>query len=445
MISKIKAKLSSDIHLTELLKGSTISFFFRIFGMGLGYVLTIMIARWYGAETLGLFVLSLTLLNIFATLAVFGFDNALVKLIAEFISTEKHTLVNEICKKSLIVTFFIGVLLSVVFFLSSIVFAKEFFQNEKLVIFFKIMSFGIVPLSIIRICSAVFRGFQDIIRYSFLENVAVYLLATIFLAIEFFVFHKLNPNTTIIIYVACLMIFMLICFFMAQGLKSEAFKIDIKQKGLNFKKIIKVSAPMLLTNSMAIVIQWTDIIMLGLFRSEVDVGIYSVVIKISGLANITLMSINSIAAPKFSSLYSRGDMNGLKNAVQSSTKMIFYSTLPIIMILTFFSSIILNFFGSDFIIGVTALWVLMFGQFINALTGPVGSLLNMTNKHVLFNKIILLCSALNIVLNYFMIQRYGITGASVATSISLILLNILPFFYVKYYYGFFSLNLLMKK
>ncbi|MCK4440884.1 MAG: polysaccharide biosynthesis C-terminal domain-containing protein, partial [Sulfurovaceae bacterium] len=178
--------------------------------------------------------------------------------------------------------------------------------------------------------------------------------------------------------------------------------------------------------------------------SEADVGIYSVVVKLVSLTSITLVAVNSIVAPKFSEFYSKGDMSGLKKVAQSSTKIIFFTTLPIIVILSLFPKFILGIFGEKFIIGVTALWILMFGQFINAVSGSVGYILIMTGKQILFNKIILLTSLLNIALNYILIYKYGIIGAAISTMISLSLLNILPFIFVRYYYGFYSFDFFKK-
>ena len=63
MLKKFKDKINSDLHLKELLKGSGISFAFKIIGMGFGYIFTILLTRNYGAKIMGIYALSLDFLS----------------------------------------------------------------------------------------------------------------------------------------------------------------------------------------------------------------------------------------------------------------------------------------------------------------------------------------------------------------------------------------------
>ena len=46
------------------------------------------------------------------------------------------------------------------------------------------------------------------------------------------------------------------------------------------------------------------------------------------------MSVNSIAAPKFSEIYASGDLELLKKIVKQSTKTIFWVSIPVLIIIT---------------------------------------------------------------------------------------------------------------
>ena len=92
----------------------------------------------------------------------------------------------------------------------------------------------------------------------------------------------------------------------------------------------------MLAQSVQLIMIWTDKLMIGNMMSVTDVGIYGVAFKLSMFASVTLMAINSIAAPKFAEMYGEKNMKDLKKVAQKSTKMIFWSTLPLLII--FFSS-----------------------------------------------------------------------------------------------------------
>ena len=56
--------------------------------------------------------------------------------------------------------------------------------------------------------------------------------------------------------------------------------------------------------------------------------------------------------------------------------------------------------------------------------GPVGVTLYMTGHESIANRIFTASAVLNVILNFALIPRFGIVGAAVATSISLIAWNL---------------------
>ena len=424
-----KSKYSKDKHFTELLKGSSITFIFRILGMGLGYLFTLVIARWYGAETMGLYALSLTLLNIFVTLGMFGFDNALVKFIADYSSNEKEYLSKEVYLKVLTIVIPIGLLLTFALYISSNYLSTVIFKKEHLIVFLHITALGVLPFILLRINSTLFRALKKIKLYAFFDTLGIYLVSLILLIILTYVMQQTKSFLVIAVQMLSILALMIIsCIYVKKD--TNLFKTTSKNI-LEYKNIFKVSFPMLLTSSMALVMGWTDIVMLGMFRSESEVGVYSVLVKLASLTSISLLAVNSIAAPKFAELYSKKDMLGFKKVAQSSTKMIFFSSLPIILILSLFSKHILSIFGDEFIIGYVALWILMAGQTISAMSGSVGVILNMTGNEIVFQKLTFFMTILNIIFNIFLIPEYGIIGASLSTMISLSVWNIASVLIIK--------------
>ncbi|MEJ2437359.1 MAG: MATE family efflux transporter [Sulfurovaceae bacterium] len=409
MIKRFKNKLSTDVHFSELFHGSSIAFFMHLIGLVLGYIFTLLIARWYGADTMGLYALSLTLLNIFVTIGTFGFGSALVKFIADYNYNDKPYLAKEIYKKVITFVVPLGLLLSLLFYIFTEYLALEVFDNSKLIPYFHITVFGVLPFILLTINTAFFRGVKNIKLFAFLDKVAIFIFTPILLAIAYYGLNWEGIATIISRVIAILLL--LIMSYEALRRYHYIFRSSV-QKLLSYRDIFRVSLPMLLTNSLVLVMSWTD---------------------------ITLMAMNTIAGPKFSELYSRGDMQGLKKVAQNATRMVFYSSLPIIIILILFAKHILGIFGQEFTVGVYALWILVIGRFINVCSGSVTVLLNMTGKQVPLNVVMLIASILNVVLNYFLIPIYGIEGAAIATAISLAFNRIVPVILVRRYYGFFML------
>jgi len=438
MIFNIKRKFLKDQHVLELLRGSFVSFIFKIVGISFGYIFTLLVARWYGAESLGLYALSLTILNIFVTLGVFGFDNALVKFVAEYNSQEKPYLVKEIYVKVMYIVIPLGTLLSIILYLTATFFAQEVFKKDQLTLFLQITAFGLLPFILLRVNAALFRGLKNIKLFAFFENLGVMFFSFAGLVILELLFCNLNSSAVITIQIVSIVILMMLSFGIVK--KYTNILVTTSKHILQFRKILKVSLPMLLTSSMTLVMGWTDIVMLGMFRSEAEVGIYSVVVKLAGLTSITLIAINSIAAPKFSEFYSKGDMEGLKKTAQDSTKMIFFTSMPIILTLIFLPKQILGMFGNEFLGGYVALWILMTGQIVNSMVGSVGYILIMTGNERVYQNMIIFSSIINIILNYLLVKDYAIEGVAFSTAFSMGLLNIMSFIYIYKRYNFSTIK-----
>jgi len=77
----------------------------------------------------------------------------------------------------------------------------------------------------------------------------------------------------------------------------------------------------------------------------------------------------------------------------------------------------------------------------NVFFGAVIYILDMTGKQTISRNILLLTSILNIALNWYLIEIYGIKGAAIATTISILFWNIIGIIYVKKIYGFWVVKI----
>ncbi|KPJ98467.1 MAG: hypothetical protein AMK71_11325, partial [Nitrospira bacterium SG8_35_4] len=303
MIHRILAPLN-DNHLKELVRGSGAALIIKIAGLLLSYLFTLLITRMYGAGTMGVFALSITILTILSMLGRLGFDTALVRFVAEYASQNRMDLVREVYVKALRIVIPFCFFLSILLFFSSSFIAEKIFHKEHLSVYLKIISLAIIPMAIIFMNSESLRGLRKIKEHAFLHDVSILLFATVMLILSFLI--VLDNHVPLIVYIigiAGAAGFSIVLWFKRADISSSGNCNNLKSMNL-----LSVSLPMLLTSSLFLVMWWTDTIMLGIFRTEGEVGIYSVALKIATLASITLFSINTIAAPKFAEFYGKGDM-----------------------------------------------------------------------------------------------------------------------------------------
>ncbi|MBK7964582.1 MAG: polysaccharide biosynthesis C-terminal domain-containing protein [Bacteroidetes bacterium] len=205
--------------------------------------------------------------------------------------------------------------------------------------------------------------------------------------------------------------------------------------------MVTESLPMMITGSIFFILNWIDNLVIGVYRTEIEVGLYDTAFKIASASAIILMAINAIQGPTFAEYHSKNDISKLRNSIFTSTKMLFYATLPFTLLICIFPEWILSFFGNDFKQASTALIILSIGNFFSSITGSVGILLQMTGHQKPYNNIILCAAITSIILNIILVPRIGITGAAIASAIAKIIQNLAGSIYVYKKFGFLSIYL----
>ncbi len=449
---KLLKKLKEDNNFLEIVKGSSIAFFLRILGVFFGYLFTFLITKLYGAHAMGIYAISFTVLQIYSVIGRLGMDTTILRLIAEYNAKNNKGLIFEVYKKILKLVIPFSMLLSIFAFFTSPWIASYIFKKSYLSFYLKIVSLGIFPFVLLFIYREALRGIKKIKEYMFLQQIGISLFSSGFLVTftALLAVYPINGLLKDAIPLISLLLSILFLLFIAYRLWKIYFlstvEIDSSPKKEEnekflYKNILSISMPLFLSSSLGMVTGWTDIIMLGIFKTEREVGIYHIASKIALLTSIPLMAMATISAPKFAEFWGKNDISGLAKVAKQSTKLIFFISSPILLMLFIFAADVLSIFGDDFKAGYIALRFLILGQFVNAIIGNVGYILMMTGKEKAFQNVIIVTTILNIVLNYFFIPIYGIEGAAIATSVSVVLTNILLLILVRYYYKFYTLGI----
>ncbi len=408
----------------DILNKSSRVFTLRIISIISGFFLMYLITNIYGAEGMGIFALSQTILMIMVMLSVFGTDTASLKYSSEHFSNNNYIKLNSfyfsIFKFVIVLSFFISI---IIFFIKGEL--SDFFNKNLLNHSLFFISLSILPMSFININSESLRGIGEYSLFTAFRYVLIPIFTILFIYIYDDSSNILIPIKAYAISV-CIVSFLSFTFWLKE---IEFFKY-FSNINSNLNDVIKYSFPVLISNSMLLLIQWVDIIILGYFETSNTVGIYSVIMKISLFSSVILFSINSIVASEFSKLYSLDKMDDLRDLIKKSSKIIFFITIPILILIVCFSEFILGYFGFEFIMANKTLHILIAGQFVNILCGSVGYILMMTEKQNVFKNIMIIATCINIILNIILIPLYSINGAAIASSVSLILWNVISFSYI---------------
>jgi O-antigen/teichoic acid export membrane protein len=159
------------------------------------------------------------------------------------------------------------------------------------------------------------------------------------------------------------------------------------------------------------------IVAVSLFEGPAEAGIFSAAVRITQATGIALVAVNFVLAPRIARLYEKGKGDQLQREISSaagwSTSLMFLACLVLVP----GASVVLGLFGSGFGGAAGALRILMVGQVVNALTGPVAVVLQMTGRESLAIRALAYSFVLEFVLFAVLIPLLGLTGAAIATAV----------------------------
>lgn len=190
-------------------------------------------------------------------------------------------------------------------------------------------------------------------------------------------------------------------------------------------EILRTSYPMALSAISYFLMQSTDVLFISAYDTFESVAYYSIAVKLATVTALALISVNIVIAPKIASIYNDKNFSQLKLILKKATRMNVVISLPIIIILLFFSEYVLSTFGSNYILAKNALWILLIAQFFNSITGPSALYLNMTGRQKKLNVILVISLLINVVLNIILVPDFGMLGAAISTTTSFVISKIL--------------------
>jgi len=396
--------------------GAGISFVGMLFGGASQYIYHVLLAKFLGPSYLGLFVLGLSLVSISSALSQMGLDNGVLRYVSIYRGVGDKARVKGTVVRALQLTAIASLIIGTVVFVSSNAIATAIFQKPHLTNIVAGLAISIPFLALMALALTVCQAFY-IAKYSALvRNVVLPGLNVCLLSVFFALGWKVRGA------VAGYVMATFIALGISLYLLGKTFPDLTKRRQTVYEtnKLLRYSLPLLLVSFLDYVILWTDTIMLGLFRTSAEVGIYSAAMKTSILLILFLVCFNVIFAPVISDLYNRKELKELEHIFKTVMRWSFTLAFPVFLLMVFWSKEIMGFFGKEFTIGYSSLLILSLGRLVNVGVGSVGNMLIMTGKTTATLVITTIVALLNVLLNYLLIPKYGLLGAALATTFSLV-------------------------
>ena len=391
--------------------------FDKLFRMGGGLLVGILVAKYLGPANFGLFNFSFSFVWLFSHIVTLGLDEILLKDLVT-----KQSSKNKILGTGLIIKIFGGLLAFLLIFFSTL-FIKN--NNDAFLSLTLIISVSMIlkNVGVIRLFfESCLKSKYNVIAENF-AFIGVSILRLYLVSIK----SDVISFAFALIFEVILSSVFLIYFYRKHIGKFSDF---IFEKPMA-QNMLKNSWPLILSGISVMIYVKSDQFLLGLLASNYETGIYSVAARISEIWYFIPVAVVASVFPKIIESKRVSRVN-YERSLKHLFRFLIYFSILIAVVMTFISkNIIVLLFGNDYLKSSLPLaihiWVGIF-VFIGIASSKILVLENIQKIYLIQT---ITGAILNVLLNLYLIPDYGATGASLATLLSYGLSFVVWFFSVK--------------
>ncbi len=418
----------------DLARGSKAVSVITLLGHFISTGLKLLVSRNFGLLGFGQFALYMAFSRFFSTIIQLGYHQSIVHFISKYRTKQDWLNVRHFYMSGVMHILLFSLLMTILlFFFGDILFKYIDLEGSVTYALLYISAISIL-IAINNFISATLVSLKLFKAQAFLFSSALSgLMILAILGLKFF--QVAAPTFDQFLFVAILLnvILLAVAFFLTlmkfeKPMNPDAEKEDIKQ-------LPKYSLPILYSSTLQTAATSSDRIMLGIFSSISEVGIYGAGLTFSILFAFPLRSMGPIFQPFIIECYSNHDYKGINKLYNIMVRWSSLFVIPTFSALLCFGDQLIQLFGRDFSDAYAAMIILSLAQMISTISGIAGTMLNMTDKQRPHAKIMVIGFVTAITLNLLLIPPFGAVGAAVGTGISILITNLFRVHKLAKYYS----------
>jgi O-antigen/teichoic acid export membrane protein len=180
-----------------------------------------------------------------------------------------------------------------------------------------------------------------------------------------------------------------------------------------------VSLPIFLIESFFFLLTNADVLLVGVFMQPNEVAVYFATVKTLALVHFVYFSVKAGVAQRYAQ-FNQGDRAKLAEFARETVSWTFWPSVAMALVVLILGKPMLHLFGPGFEAGFPLLFPLLLGVVARAAIGPAEALLTMSGNQNICAAVFGATLAVNISLSVLLIPLFGLWGAALATTISML-------------------------
>jgi O-antigen/teichoic acid export membrane protein len=399
-----------------------------------GFALTAIIGRVLGADESGLFFLGFSLLAALSIFFRLGLDNVVLRAIGtESLSCDAQSKLNT----GLVWIALVTVCFAFLAYSFAEVISAEIFNKPDFSVVLQYCTLALPAMAIFMLLSRAFQGLHRVVLTVVFQNLGISLL----FIFSFTVLFEVAPELLSAEAAAAIYAFSaVIILFVGLWLWFRQIEARFVFPRIKNPEIWSASSNMWVASTMGLAVGYAGILVAGTYVESSELAYLVAAHRTAGLVSFVLVVVNMVLAPRYSRLWNECDVAAVRSLAKLSTRTLLALALPVVVLMSVFSELIMGIFGEGFEHGAQLLVVIAMGQLINVATGSVGILLNMTGHERDMRNVTMFSGPLTIVCAVWFTASWGVLGAAYATALGLSLQNLGALWMVRKRLGFWPLG-----
>ena len=414
----LRTLLGEQGDFATVLRGAGLVVIIRILASAVSFASVILLARWMGSSEYGLYSFAIAWMTLLAYPATLGLPGAAVRFVAQYAAANDWQHMVGFMKVSSWLAFGCGALVATLAISAVLYFNSYLHPGYVAPTIVALAGIPIVALTIVR--SEAIRGLGWLtIAWGPLQ-LGQPLLLLIMTATMVFCAMQLTAAVGVFASILAYATNLIAQWRVLHGRLGTRIEAEPK---VNLGPWLGVALSFVWIYLASAILVQADVIVVGIFLKPQDVAIYSAAAATSRLVTLPLYAATALSAPKFAALHAQQRQLDLQALVTDVTRWTFWPSLAIAVIFVAFGSMVLRLFGPGFEQGYATLLILTLGQLVNAFTGPVASLLNMTGHQVVTARVLSTSAIFGVAFGLAFTRIWGSVGTAIAFSGAMVLWN----------------------
>ena len=392
-------------------------------GALIGLVLAGLVGRQLGTEGAGTYFLVVAVFMIVSNIAELGADTGLVRFVSAARATGRLVDVPHLVRAALPPVLLLGTAFVVV--VAGLVRTHPDAIDGLTPAFVVIAAALAVLSSLNTVMLSVSRGFGEVLTFPLLQNIALPVLRLVGVAVVLAAGGGVAAALTawmvpvVVVLVLATAVALTLMTRQSGSVRPRPARASERRRvSLEFWAF---SAARGVSSAVEILLEWADVLLVGLLASPEEAGVYAVVTRCARASEVIHQAARIAIGPQIAAAMAKGAVAEAREIYGLVTAAMIWLGWPFFIVLAVFGDAVLSIFGPGFADGARSLAVLSLAMALATGAGTVQTILLMGGRSSwqLADKSAALL--LNVALNIALIPRWGIEGAAIAWAITIVL------------------------